>query len=116
MLSRNGGGDAIGGICESGLKGVADRLEMPAVMGANGFVEDRVVAPQDFPHAGSVMFPEPGGAFNVREEEGHCAGRKRLRCAFHRPQIRIAKRDRAAVARHHVSTRRPSFATRVCSW
>ena len=73
LLRGDGCGDGRGWIAKGGLKGIADRLEVPAVMGANRFFENGIVTGQYLPHAGSVVFPETGRALDVGEEKGHRA-------------------------------------------
>jgi hypothetical protein len=69
-LGRDGGGDGPRRFRQSGLKRIADRLEMVAAVGANRLAEDRVMALDGAPHGGPVALPEPGRALDVGEEEG----------------------------------------------
>src|SRR5918997_195423 len=60
---------------EGGADGVAEPLENIATMFLNGAAQQVIVARQSDLHIDGVAFPEPGAAFDVREQEGHGAVR-----------------------------------------
>ena len=69
-LGIEGGGDGIRCGGKDGLHRVANGLDVDAVMGLNGRVEQSDVTRHRGRHRLAIPFPERGTAFDIGEQEG----------------------------------------------
>jgi hypothetical protein len=73
LLASQGGGDAVGGVCEDGVETIAGGLDYPAVVGLDGFTHQGVVPGGQPLHQIGVVFPKGRAVFQVGEEKCGCA-------------------------------------------